>query len=298
MALPSSITDDVVEFNITSANWSGSRLPDWGKECSIVLTGSGYGGAGADRFASSETNPNDHTYRLNGYRPLVTITYSIPRGTSEYIWIHPLPYTYPATNADTVENGDWTVQVTGSGAGVEQLNIATYIDKKSAAKLAPHAFISSLNPVREDRVGLATYSYSSTNETSSQTTYVCEGNQWEGYFTVNTGGVYYFNLTWANASDNLDLCLYDGITVLNSSATGSNPETVSATLLTGTDYRVVVNGTNVTGNDTRFTINVSSSPLRDVMCAYRNSDSLTSKKIPRYRQWEGGIGRMKNLRIT
>ncbi len=285
VALSASISGQVVEFDITSANWGGSRLPDWGKECNIVLTGSGYNGTGADRFASSETNPGSHTCTLNGYRPLVTITYSIPRDTSEYIWIHPLPYTYPDTDADMVGNGNWTVQVTGSGVGSEQFNITTYIDKKSAAKLASHAFISSLDPDRADRVGLATYSYSSTNDTSSQTSYVCEGNQWEGYFTVNTQGIYYFNLSWANASDNLDMYLYDGITVLNSSATGSSPETVSATLLTGTDYRVVVNGTNVTGNDTRFTINVSSSPLRGIMCAYYDSGSVS---IPRYRQWGGG----------
>jgi hypothetical protein len=283
VALSSSISGQVVEFDITSANWSGNRLPDWGESCNIVLTGSGYDGEGADRFASSETNPNDHTYRLNGYRPLVTITYSIPRDTSEYIWIHPLPYTYPATDADTVENGNWTVQVTGSGAGVEQFNITTYIDKKSAAKLASHAFISSLDPVREDRVGLATYSYSSTNETASQTSYVCEGNQWEGYVTVNTQGVYYFNLTWANASNNLDLYLYDGITLLDSSS-ALKPERVSATLLPDTNYRVVVNGTNVTGNDTQFTVEVSSSPTREIMCVYRDSNSA---RVPRYRQWDG-----------
>ncbi|MEA1906268.1 MAG: VWA domain-containing protein [Euryarchaeota archaeon] len=283
VALTSSITDDVIEFNITSANWSGNRVPDWGGSCNIVLTGSGYGGQGADRFASSETNPNDHTYRLNGYRPLVTITYTIPRDTSEYVWIHPLPYTYPATDADTVENGNWALRVTGSGAGYEQFNITTHVDKKSAAKLASHAFISSLDPTREDRVGLATYSYSSTNDTANQTSYVCEGNQWEGYFTVNTPRTYYFNLTWDDASD-LDLCLHEGINVLDTSATSSNPEVVSATLSPGTNYRVVVNGTNVSGNDTRFTIDVSGSPLRGVMSAYYDSNSGS---VPRYRQWDG-----------
>ncbi len=283
VALTSSITNDVVEFNITSANWSSNRLPDWGKECNIVLIGSGYGGAGADRFASSETNPNDHTYTLNGYCPLVTITYSIPRDTSEYIWIHPLPYTYPDTDADTVENGDWVLRVTGSGTGSERFNITTHVDKKSAAKLASHAFISSLDPTREDRVGLATYSYSSTNETANQTSYICEGDQWEGYFTVSTQGIYYFNLTWNDASD-LDICLYDGVNVLDTSATGSNPEVVSATLSPGTNYRAVVNGTNVSGSDTKFTINSSSSSLMGVMCAYRDSNSAS---VPRYRQWDG-----------
>ena len=176
--------------------------------------------------------------------------------TSDYIWIHPLSYTYPDTDADTVENGNWTVQVTGSGDAVEQFNITTYIDKKSAAKLASHAFISSLDPVREDRVGLATYSYSSTNETATQESYVCQGNQWEGYFTVSAYGIYYFNLSWTDASD-LDLYLYDGISILDSSNT-SKPEVVSAALSPGTNYRIVVNGTNVIGNDTQFAINVYS----------------------------------------
>ena len=282
VALTESIAGDVIEFDITSADWSGNRIPDWGEECNIVLMGSGYGGKGADRFASGETNPNRYTYTLNGYRPLVTITYSIPGDTSDYIWIRPLPYTYPATDTDIVENGDWTLRVTGSGNGSERFNITTYIDKKSAAKLASHAFISSLDPTRADRVGLATYSYSSTNDTTDQTSYVCEENQWEGYFTVNTPGVYYFNLTWDDASD-LDLYLYDGITLLDSSS-ASHPETVTATLSSGTNYRVVVNGTDVMGDDTRFTINASSSPLREIMCAYYDGNSAS---VPRYRQRDG-----------
>nr|QNO48031.1 hypothetical protein CAKHPDBP_00002 [Methanosarcinales archaeon ANME-2c ERB4] len=284
VALTESIEGDVIEFDITSADWSGNRLPDWGAECNIVLTGSGYNGKGADRSASGETNPNGHTYTLNGYRPLVTITYSIPGDTSDYIWIHPLSYTYPATDTDTVENGDWTLRVTGSGNGSERFNITTYIDKKSAAKLASHAFISSLDPTRADRVGLATYSYSSTNDTTDQTSYVCEENQWEGYFSVNTPAIYYFNLTWDDASD-LDLHLYDGITLLDSSS-ASNPETVTATLSSGTNYRVVVNGTAVIGDDTRFTINTSSSELREIMCAYYDSNSAS---VPRYRQLEGAL---------
>ena len=284
VALSASISGQVVEFNITGANWSGNRVPDWGEECDVVLTGSGYDGQGVDTFASSETDPSGHTYKLNGYCPLVTITYSIPRDTSEHIWVHPLPYTYPDTDADMVETGDWALQVIGSGTGSEQFNITTHVDKKSAAKLASRAFISSLDPTRDDRIGLATYSYSSTNNTADQTSYVCEGNQWEGYFTVGTPGIYHFNLTWDDASDNLDLCLYEGITVLHTSATGSNPETVSATLLAGTDYRVVVSGTNVVGNDTGFTINVTGSTLRGIMSAYYDGNSV---KIPRYRQWVG-----------
>ena len=284
VTLTESIEGDVFEFDITSADWSGNRLPAWGAECNIVLTGSGYNGKGADRFASGETNPNRYTYTLNGYRPLVTITYSIPGDTSDYIWIHPLSYTYPATDTDTVENGDWTLRVTGSGNGSERFNITTHIDKKSAAKLASHAFISSLDPTREDRVGIATYSYSSTNDATDQTSYVCEENQWEGYFSVNTPAIYYFNLTWDDASD-LDLYLYDGITLLDSSS-ASNPEAVTATLSSGTNYRVVVNGTAIIGDDTRFTINVSSSELREIMCAYYDGNSAS---VPRYRQ-RGGSG--------
>ncbi|MHC1571838.1 MAG: VWA domain-containing protein [Methanosarcinales archaeon] len=191
VALSSSIDDEVVEFNITSANWSGDRLPDWGEECNIVLLGEGYDGAGADQFASSETDTEAHHYTLNGWRPLVTVTYTITRETSEYIWIHPLPYTYPDTDAETVENGVWTVQVTaGTGSESEEFNITTYIDKKSAVKLASHAFISSFNETNGDRCGLVLYSNESVANRFSQSSYVRNNSTWVGYFDVPTVSQY------------------------------------------------------------------------------------------------------------
>jgi Mg-chelatase subunit ChlD len=198
------------------------------------------------------TSPSDTTYPDPAKGGYVNRTGYYETDSGKYIWLTPLSGQYPLTDADTVEKGAWTITITGSG----EFNITTYIDKKSAAKIASHAFIDSLSPVRYDRVGLATYSYSSANETATQESYVCQGNQWEGYFTVDSYATHYFNLSWADASD-LDLYLYDGITLLDSSDT-SNPEMVSAALSPGINYRIVVNGTNVIGNDTQFTINVYS----------------------------------------
>lgn len=199
----------------------------------------------------SLTSPGSHVYGAGGD----TTGYTGAGSNPEYIWINPLSGQYPQSDMDHVEPGNWTITV--SGTSDQAFNISSYIDKKSAAQIASHAFISSLDPTREDRVGLATYSYSSTNETSTQESYVCQGNQWAGYFTVDSYAIHYFNLSWADASD-LDLYLYDGITLLNSSATGSNPEMASAALSPGINYRIVVNGTNVIGNDTQFAINVYS----------------------------------------
>ena len=199
----------------------------------------------------SLTSPGSHVYGAGGD----TTGYTGAGSNPEYIWINPLSGQYPQSDMDYVEPGNWTITVSGTSG--QAFNISSYIDKKSAAQIASHAFISSLDPTREDRVGLATYSYSSTNETSTQESYVCQGNQWEGYFTVDSYAIHYFDLSWADASY-LDLHLYDGITLLNSSATGSNPEMVSAALSPGTNYRIVVNGTNVIGNDTQFAINVYS----------------------------------------
>ena len=197
------------------------------------------------------TSPSNTTYPDPAKGGYVNRTGYYETDSSNYIWLTPLSE-YPLTDADTVEQGTWNITITGSG----EFNITTYIDKKSAAQIASHAFIDNLEPIRYDRVGLATYSYSSANETATQESYVCQGNQWEGYFTVNSYAIHYFNLSWADTSD-LDLYLYDGITLLDSSNT-SNPEMVSAALSPGTNYRIVVNGTNVVGNDTQFAINVYS----------------------------------------
>lgn len=199
------------------------------------------------------TSPSNTIYPDPAKGGYVNRTGYYETDSGKYVWLTPLSGKYPLTDADTVEKGTWNITITGSG----DFNITTYIDKKSAAQIASHEFLESLNPIRSDRVGLATYSYSSANETSTQESYVCQGNQWEGYFTVNSYAIHYFNLSWADASD-LDLYLYDGITLLNLSATGSNPEMVSAALSPGTNYRIVVNGTNVIGNDTQFAINVYS----------------------------------------
>jgi len=188
--LRSSINDTVVEFDITNATWNSNRVPDWGEECNIVLVGNNYNGTDADksvdRFASGETNTQSHRYTLNGWQPLITVTYSIQKEVSEYIWIHPLPYTYPDTDMDTTVNGNWTVRVTGSGNGTQQFNITTSIDKKSATKIASHAFISSFDENRGDRLGLALYSNDSVGNSNTQTSYLRNRSTWVGYFEGTT----------------------------------------------------------------------------------------------------------------
>lgn len=104
--------------------------------------------------------------------------------TTEYIWIHPLFYTYPDNDLDTVEYGNWTVRV--SGNRTEKFNISTYIDKKSAVKLGSYIFISSFDASRGDRAGLVLYSYPNINTSNSQSSYLLNGTQWVGYFTGNT----------------------------------------------------------------------------------------------------------------
>ncbi|NIA09320.1 MAG: VWA domain-containing protein, partial [Nitrospiraceae bacterium] len=288
------IAQQISDFDITTRQYGVQGFTPYGYDAHDTVSGTL-----TDTFIINETI-NDFKVEIDN--PDLNFTITSPSGTTypdpdpakhgynnrtgfylmetgKYVWISPISGEYPQTDMDCIEEGNWTINVTGSG----EVNITTYIDKKSAAQIASHAFISSLDPTRLDRVGLATYSYSSTNDTANQTSYICEGNQWEGYFTVDTGGVYYFNLTWDDASD-LDLYLYDGITVLNASSTGSNPETVSAALSPSTNYRIVVDGTNVTGNDTQFTIEVFSSPLGGVMCAYHDSNN---GNVPRYRHWDG-----------
>ena len=145
---------------------------------------------------------------------------------------------------------------------------------------------------------MVTYSYKDPaigNDTNMQESYVCEGNQWEGYFTAdatNAEPVYHFSLDWADASD-LDLYLYDGVTVIDSSVTAGKPEHVSGYLTKDKTYRVVVNGTSVVGDDTEFTIDVSKSPIQ-TMCTYyddsryRNPQhAYDGQNISRYRYWTG-----------
>ncbi|MHC1576709.1 MAG: VWA domain-containing protein, partial [Methanosarcinaceae archaeon] len=285
VSLSSSIEDDVVEFNITCATWDSDRTPDWGENCNIVLVGSGYDGTDAnpsiDRFASVETNTEDHHYSLNGWRPLVTINYSISEDTYEYIWIDPLSYTYPDTDTGIVEIGNWTVRVTGNSE-VEPFNVGTYIDKKSATKLASSSFISSFDESNGDRAGLILYSSDYVVNSSTQTSYVRNASEWVSYFTVNNGASYTIDLSWNDSSD-LNMFLYEGTEVMNSSTGSSQSESLSSSLSGGIDYRIEVSKVSGQINDTQFMINVSSSPLHMAVCAYYDSNS---GGVPRYRLWD------------
>ncbi len=283
VSLSSSVEGDVVTFNISSALWGDDRTPDWEDSCNIVLVGSGYDGSDAnpscDRFASSETDTEAHHYTLNGWRPLITITYSLEGDANEYIWIQPLSYEYP--DSDSVEQGNWTVRVTGDG-GNESFNINTYIDRKSATRLASGAFISSFDESRGDRAGLVLYSEDDVVNSSSQAGYLRNESTWLGYFTVDQDGVYSFNLSWNDSSD-IDIVLYEGIELLNSSTGSSNPKDLSAPLFAGVDYYVELSKSGME-NDSLFAINVTSEPLRSAMCAYYDSNSAG---VPRYRIWDG-----------
>ena len=203
--------------------------------------------------------------------------------TTEYIWINPVNYTYPDDDQDTVEYGNWTVRVNGNGA--EEFNITTYIDKKSAVKLGSYAFISSFDKDRGDKAGLLLYSFDSVNSSLNQTSFLRGGSTWTGYFTVNNNGIYSFNLSWDDVS-NLNVSLYDGATILDSSTGSSNPKIVSSSLSIGKNYHITVSKDQVISNDTQFTINVSSSNSRSTMAAYYDSNS---QSYPRYRQWEDSL---------
>ena len=202
--------------------------------------------------------------------------------TTEYIWINPLNYTYPDNDKDTVEYGNWTVRV--SGNRTEIFNITTYIDKKSAVKLGSFAFMSSFDENRGDKTGLSLYSFDSVNSSLNQTSFLRGGSTWTGYFTVNSNGIYNFNLSWNDAS-NLSIYLYDGATILNSSISASKPKIVSSPLSVGKNYHIMVSKDTVISNDTQFTINVSSSNSRSTMTTYYDSNSY----FPRYRQWDGSL---------
>ena len=181
-----------------------------------------------------------------------------------------------------MEYGNWTVRI--SGNRTETFNITTYIDKKSAVKLGSFAFISSFDENRGDKAGLSLYSFDSINSSLNQTSFLRGGSTWTGYFTVNSNGIYNFNLSW-NDSSNLTLFLYDGATILNSTNGSSNPKIVSSALTVGRNYHIMVSKDLVISNDTQFTINVSSSKSRSTMTAYYDSTSYN----PRYRQWDGTI---------
>jgi Mg-chelatase subunit ChlD len=215
---------------------------------------------------------NDNT---TGYYPNST--------TGEYIWIHPLSYIYPDDDTDTVETGNWTVNVTGSGSGQADFTITTYIDKKSATQLSSHAFMSSFDETRGDSAGLALYSYEDVVSSDSQTSYVLANSTWVGYFTPDTDGYYIFNVSWDD-STTVNVTLYDGIDAL-SSATGTSYCEVSALLSAGETYNIDVSKGAGAQADTKFTVKASTSEINTVMTAYY--DSGGGGGTPKVRTWDG-----------
>ncbi|WP_370574220.1 VWA domain-containing protein [Methanomethylovorans sp.] len=211
-----------------------------------------------------------------GYYPNSTTT------PSEYIWIYPLPYIYPDYDADSVPTGSWTVRVKGYGTGTENFRIKTYIDKKSATKIASHSFISSFDESRGDNAGLVLYSFDSVASTASQASYVRNDSTWVGYFTVDEDADYNFNLSWVDSSK-LGFALYDGIELLDYSNSTTNFCTVSSPLYAGNTYHLEVSKYSGPQNDTAFNISVSSTDLRTVMGTYY--DSTGGGGTPRYRNW-------------
>ncbi|MDW7731123.1 MAG: VWA domain-containing protein [Methanolobus sp.] len=279
--LTSSVENNAIEFDITDAQWGADRLPEWGESCAIVLMGSGYNSWEYDRFASSDTNPNDYQYDLNGRRPLVTVTYSLTRDTSEYVWISPLSYVHP--DDDHVETGEWILKVTNAGTVDEDFSVSTYIDKLSASKLSSHAFMTSFDESRGDKAGLAMYSFEDVVLSDNQTSYVLDNSTWVGYFTAETDGLYTFNVSWDDTSL-IDVRLYEGIDVLSSS-NGTGVCEVSSMLSAGDTYYLdMVKGAGSL-TDTRFRINVSTSEPDTVMTAYY--DSSGGGGTPKFRTWNG-----------
>ncbi|WP_370574216.1 VWA domain-containing protein [Methanomethylovorans sp.] len=199
---------------------------------------------------------------------------------SEYIWISPLSYTYPDYDVDSVPQGNWTVRVKGAGTGTENFRIKTYIDKKSATKLASHSFISSFDESRGDNAGLILYSFDSVTSNTSQTSYLRNDSTWTGYFTVDEDAIYKFNLSWEDSSK-FGLSLYKGIELLNSSNSTTQNCNLSSPLYAGNTYHLEVSKYSGPQNDTEFNIYISSSALRDLIAAYY--DSTTT---PKYRKWK------------
>lgn len=220
------------------------------------------------------TSPSGVVYGLNDN----TTGYYPESDTSEYIWTQPVSYVYPDDDADTVEIGDWTVRVTGLASGNEHFTISTYIDKKSAAKLSSHAFISSFDESRGDKAGLALYSFGSNSLSASQSSYVLKNSTWVGYFTVQTTGRYNFDLSWDDSS-NIEACLYDGTDLLDSSS-GAGACEVSSVLFAGETYYLDITKGAASTDDTHFVVNVTTLPLDTVMTAYYDS-TVT----PRFRTW-------------
>lgn len=214
----------------------------------------------------------------NGYYPNAT---NIP---SEYIWISPLSYTYPDYDADSVLQGNWTVRVKGAGTGTENFRIKTYIDKKSATKLASHSFISSFDESRGDNAGLILYSFDSVASNTSQVSYLRNDSTWTGYFTVDEDAIYKFYLNWADSSE-FGISLYKGIELLNSSDGTTQNCNVSSPLYAGNTYHIEVSKYSGPQNDTEFNVSVSSSDLTNVVAAYYDSTTTPKYRIWKDQQW-------------
>jgi len=226
-------------------------------------------------------SPSGHTYGkwmdTTGYYPNST-----NGDLSEYIWLMPLSYVYPEDDSEVVETGNWTVRVLSSSPTT--FDLSSYIDKKSATKLASSAFLTNFDDDEGDKAGLVLYSEDSLNLTANQSSYVRNGSQWVGYFTVDDRGIYTFDLAWDDASV-MDLKVYEGIDMLNSTQGGSSPINISSVLDTDTDYKLVVEKTSGNINDSAFNLNVSATTaFGDAIAVYYDSASTGT---PRYRIWNG-----------
>ncbi|RNI14562.1 VWA domain-containing protein [Methanohalophilus sp. RSK] len=269
ISLSSSVEGEEIDFNVTGAMWGSDRNPVWGESCQLVLVGSGYKGSDSnkhlDRFGSSETNPQDNRNVINGGRPMLRVNYSIAPDTYEYTWVDPLSGTYPDSDQKQVENGSWTINVSSSSALPETFALRTYIDKKSATKIASSAFLTSFNDSQGDRVGLVLYSNTSSNYTNNQSSYIRNGSQWVGYFKVDNynEGNYSFELSWEDNST-MDLQLYEGIDIINSTSGNSSPVSVSETIESSQNYKLVIEKKSGDINDSAFDINVTSSDVDNI----------------------------------
>lgn len=222
-------------------------------------------------------SPSGIVYGANGN----TTGYYPKSATSEYIWLHPLSEKHPDTCY--VENGNWTVNVTGSGNGNEYFKVNTYIDKLSAAKSSSHAFTSSFDTSRGDKAGLALYSDTVTQRTAIQDSYVFDNSTWTGYFTTIDSSNHIFNVS-CDIDSNLNVTLYEGVKLLDSAITSSGTCKVSSLLVTGKLYRLDVSKGPGTGKDTHFVVNVSKDYFPAVAVYY---DSSNNRYEPRYTTWDG-----------
>ncbi len=226
------------------------------------------------------TSPSGHVYsKSNDSRG-----YYAEDSNTEYIWVRPVFTTYPEDDVDTVEMGNWTVDVMGFGEGTEDFTITTYIDKKSATQLSSHAFMTSFDEERGDKAGMAIYSFEGEELSNTQSSYVLDNSTWLGYFTAQEDGYYTFDVSWSDASQ-LDASLYDGADLVASS-NGSTGIEVSKTLVSGETYHIDISKSPGSMEDTYFTIDVSKTILDNVMAAY--FDTSGDGSTPKYRLLEEG----------